>query len=78
MMKKHFLASSSKERDRSNDRVYELLGAEVYLYFDVEDANFTARVNPRTTARVGDTIRLGFGTPKIHVFDKETEQVIVN
>ena len=59
-------------------RVYELLGAEVYLYFDVDDANFTARVNPRTTARVGDTVKLGLDLTKIHVFDKETEKVVLN
>ena len=59
-------------------RVYELLGAEVYLYFDVDDANFTARVNPRTSARVGDTIKLGLDLTKIHVFDKDTEKVVLN
>ena len=77
MMKKHswHLPKSVIE---ATIRVYELLGAEVYLYFDVEDSNFTARVNPRTTARVGDTIKLGLDLTKIHVFDKETEQVIVN
>ena len=59
-------------------RVYELLGAEVFLYFDVEESNFTARVNPRTAARVGDTVRLAFDLTKIHVFNKDTEQIIVN
>ena len=59
-------------------RVYELLGAEVFLYFDIEDTNCTARVNPRTTARPGDTIKLALDLSKIHVFDKETEQVVVN
>lgn len=59
-------------------RVYELLGAEVFLYFDIDDTNCTARVNPRTTARPGDTIKLALDLSKIHVFDKETEQVVVN
>ena len=59
-------------------RVYELLGAEVFLYFDVEESNFTARVNPRTSARVGDTVRLALDLSKIHVFNKDTEQIIVN
>ena len=59
-------------------RVYELLGAEVYLYFDINEANCTARVNPRTTARPGDTVKLALDLSKIHVFDKETEQVITN
>ena len=62
----------------STVRVYELLGAEVYLYFDYAGANFTARVKPNTTARTGDTIKLALDAAKIHVFDKETEQVITN
>ena len=59
-------------------RVYELLGAEVNLHFDVAEASFTARVNPRTTARVGDHIRLALDLNKIHLFDPETEQTISN
>lgn len=73
-----FIANSPKSVIEATIRVYELLGAEVYLYFDVEDANFTARVNPRTTARVGDTVKLGLDLTKIHVFDKETELVVLN
>ena len=62
----------------STVKVYELLGAEVFLYFDVEGANFTARVNPRTTARTGDTVKFALDVSKIHVFDKETELTITN
>ena len=58
--------------------VYELLGAEVFLYFTVEGSNFTARVNPRTTARTGDTVKFALDVDKIHVFDKETELTITN
>ena len=58
--------------------VYELLGAEVYLYFTVEGSNFTARVNPRTATRTGDVTKFAVDVEKIHVFDKETEQVITN
>ncbi|MCD7825646.1 MAG: sn-glycerol-3-phosphate ABC transporter ATP-binding protein UgpC [Clostridiaceae bacterium] len=59
-------------------KVYEMLGAEVFLYFTVEGHDITVRVNPRTTARPGDTIKLALDTSKIHVFDKETENVITN
>ena len=62
----------------SSVRVYELLGAEVYLYFDLEEFPITARVDPRTTSRPGDKIKFAFDIDKIHVFDKETEQVITN
>ena len=59
-------------------RLYELLGAEVFLYFDLEGTSFTARVNPRTTAKIDDTIKLALDPNKIHVFDKETEMTITN
>ena len=62
----------------STIKVYELLGAEVYLYFDLEEFPITARVDPRTTARPGDTVKFAFDVEKIHVFDKETEQIITN
>ncbi|MCI2050178.1 MAG: sn-glycerol-3-phosphate ABC transporter ATP-binding protein UgpC [Lachnospiraceae bacterium] len=58
--------------------VYELLGAEVFLYFDLADTPITARVDPRTTARPGDVIKFAFDTEKMHIFDKETELVIAN
>ena len=59
-------------------RVYEMLGAEVFLYFSVEGHDITVRVNPRTTARPGDTIKIAFDTSKIHIFDKDTETTITN
>ncbi len=60
-------------------RVYELLGAEVFLYFDIDDTiPVTARVNPRTTARPGDVIPIALDLSKIHIFDKETEQIITH
>ncbi len=62
----------------SNIKVYELLGAEVYLYFDLDEFPITARVDSRTTARPGDTVKFAFDVEKIHVFDKETEQTITN
>ena len=60
----------------STIKVYELLGAEVYLYFDLAEFPITARVDSRTTARPGDTVKFAFDVEKIHVFDKETEQNI--
>ncbi|MBP5265763.1 MAG: sn-glycerol-3-phosphate ABC transporter ATP-binding protein UgpC [Lachnospiraceae bacterium] len=62
----------------STIKVYELLGAEVFLYFDLEMFPMTARVDSRTTARPGDTIKFALDVEKIHVFDKETEMVITN
>ena len=73
-----FIASSPQSVFESTVRVYELLGAEVYLYFDLEEFPITARVDPRTASRPGDSIKFAFDIDKIHVFDKETEQVITN
>ena len=62
----------------STVKVYELLGAEVFLYFDVNGTQVTARVDPRTTARPGDVVKFAIDVEKIHIFDKETELVITN
>ena len=72
------IISASPVSFESTVRVYELLGAEVYLYLDLADFPITARVDSRTTARPGDTIKFTFDLEKIHVFDKETEQIITN
>ena len=73
-----FIAASPDTVVESTIRVYELLGAEVFLYFDVENFPMTARVNPTTTARTGDTVKFALDAEKIHVFDKETELTITN
>ncbi len=73
-----FISQSSDSVIEATIRVYELLGAEVYLYFDIEQFNWTARVNPRTTARPGDTIKMALDLTKVHVFDKDTQQIITN
>ncbi|MCR5515750.1 MAG: sn-glycerol-3-phosphate ABC transporter ATP-binding protein UgpC [Lachnospira sp.] len=59
-------------------KVYELLGAEVNLHYDINGQTCTAKVNPRTSARVKDTITLAMAVERIHVFDKETEQIITH
>ncbi len=58
--------------------VTEMMGAETYLYLTCDGAPITARVDPKTTARVGDTIKVAVDINKIHVFDKDTEQAIFN
>ena len=73
-----FISTTPDSVIEADIRVYEMLGAEVFLYFDIAEANFTARVNPRTTARPGDTVKFALDLSKIHIFDKETEQVILN
>ena len=73
-----FIEASPSAPMSSVVKVYELLGAEVFLYFDVNGTQVTARVDPRTTAKTGDPIRFAFDMEKAHFFDKETELVITN
>ena len=73
-----FISNSPDSIIESEIKVYELLGAEVFLYFDVEGTQMTARVNPRTTLRTGDKAVFALDMEKIHVFDKETELTITN
>ncbi len=56
----------------------EMMGAETYLYFQACGVDMTARVNPRTTTKHGDHIKVALDANKIHLFDKETENVIVH
>ena len=63
---------------KSTVRVYELLGAEVFLYFDIENTSFTARVNPDTPARTGSEVTFALDMSKVHFFDKDTEKTILD
>lgn len=58
--------------------VTELMGAETFLYLDLAGQQLTARVDPRSTAKEGDILKIAFDVNKIHLFDKETEKVILN
>ncbi len=56
----------------------ELLGAEVYLYFDLEGTQMTARTSSGTKLQIGDKAKFALDMNKIHIFDKETEVTITN
>ena len=60
--------------------VVELMGSETYLYLKTtgKDGNVVARVDPRSTARNGDTIKVAFETSRLHFFDKDSELSILN
>ena len=59
-------------------RVYENLGAETYLYFDMDGATWTARVNPSVRVKPGDQVELYMDTTKLHAFDAATELAVFN
>ena len=73
-----FIETSPNSVIEANIRVYELLGAEVFLYFDYAGSQVTARVDPRTTAKQGDHIKFALDMEHAHFFDKDTELVITN
>lgn len=73
-----FMNSSPDSIIEATIKVYEMLGAEVLLYFSIDQFEFTARVNPRTGARTGDTVKFALDLSKMHLFDKETELAICN
>ncbi|MCR5452566.1 MAG: sn-glycerol-3-phosphate ABC transporter ATP-binding protein UgpC [Lachnospiraceae bacterium] len=73
-----FIANSPDSVIDAKIRVYELLGAEVFLYFDYAGSQVTARVDPRTTAKTGDDVKFALDMEKIHFFDKDSEETITN
>ncbi|NOY99460.1 MAG: sn-glycerol-3-phosphate ABC transporter ATP-binding protein UgpC [Chloroflexi bacterium] len=56
--------------------VIELMGNEIFLHLVNGNDKFVARVDPRSTFSVGDTVKLAFDMNGFHIFDAETEQVI--
>ena len=60
--------------------VTELMGSETYLYLSTtgKDDNVIARVDPRTKTVIGDDITVVMDTTRLHFFDKETEETLLN
>ena len=56
--------------------VTELMGNEVFLYLVTGTKSFIARVDPRTSARVGQDIEVLFNMGNLHCFDRDTELAI--
>ncbi len=57
--------------------VTELMGNEVIVYLMTPNNKpFLARVDPRTKARVGNTMGMAFNLDNMHIFDKQTEKAI--
>ena len=74
---KEFLQQHPDSQIHSKINVRELLGAEVFLYFDVEGTQVTARVAPDTTLTSGSDATFALDMSKIHLFDKDTEKNIL-
>ncbi|HHU79589.1 MAG: ABC transporter ATP-binding protein [Caldicoprobacterales bacterium] len=72
-----FLQSAVDSTVKAYVEVVELMGSETYLYLNVDGNNITARVDPRSTARTGDTIKIAMDPNRLHFFDKETEESLL-
>ncbi|HEV2953801.1 MAG TPA: ABC transporter ATP-binding protein [Candidatus Dormibacteraeota bacterium] len=57
--------------------VVEVLGSDQYLYGLVGADSVVARVDPHLDVAPGDRIRLGVNMRRIHIFDSETENVVL-
>ena len=73
-----FLSTAKDGIVDADVEVAELMGAETYLYLNVAGSQVTARVSARTSAKAGDKLKVAIDINRIHLFDKETERVIVN
>ncbi len=73
-----YIATSNAVIDCSVE-VTELMGSETYLYLSTsgKDENIIARVNPRTTSRAGQQIKVAFDVNHLHFFDKDTEATLL-
>lgn len=65
-----------------NTRIYadvtlaEMMGSEIYLYLMCEGEKLIARVPSKTNIKAEEKVRLIIDAEKVHVFDKETEEII--
>jgi multiple sugar transport system ATP-binding protein len=73
-----FMETSPESIVTAYVEVTELLGAETNLFLLVAGQNVVARVNSRSGAQVGDTIKVALDVNRMHVFDKATELTICN
>jgi multiple sugar transport system ATP-binding protein len=56
--------------------VRELMGNEVFLYLKSGNLDYTARVDPRTSAAIGNKLAVDFNADNLHLFDAESEKAI--
>ncbi|MBQ2712323.1 MAG: ATP-binding cassette domain-containing protein, partial [Clostridia bacterium] len=70
-------ARAEDEQEDSLEKLKELAAQGKSIY-DEEGATLTAKVDPRTTAQRDEVLTLAIDTYHIHLFDKDTEQTLLN
>lgn len=73
-----FIEASKRSVINAVVNVKELLGAEVLLYMSADHNDLTAKVDPRSLAQPGDSLKVALDLNKVHIFDKETDLIITN
>jgi len=57
--------------------VTEPMGAEIYVYIDIDGVLMTARVAPKSKLKSGDQAKLFVDIEMLHLFDKKTEKAYI-
>ncbi len=57
--------------------ISEMLGAETYLYLNIEGNSIIARVDRKENYITNDIVKLRFSEERIHLFDKDTEMSLM-
>jgi multiple sugar transport system ATP-binding protein len=56
--------------------VTELMGNEIFVYLLTGQKQFISRMDPRTSAQVGNEMDIAINMDNIHLFDHDTEEAI--
>ncbi len=72
-VKKDFIAANPQTTTTVTVDLAELLGAETYLYSNLNEHTFIARIGPETIIKNGELIELGWNMNHCHFFDKDTD-----
>lgn len=72
----YFEDDSKLKKFRVNIDLIEMVGAETFLYFKIEDNNIIARVDSKNKYYYDERIAFLFDITRIHLFDKETGNAI--
>jgi multiple sugar transport system ATP-binding protein len=62
---------------KANVTVREPLGSEVYAFVENGGKEMVSRLDPRTSAAIGQGIDLVVDMSKLHVFDRDSEKAII-
>jgi multiple sugar transport system ATP-binding protein len=73
-----FLSTANTGIINCDVEITEMMGAENFLYLNCAGIPITARVDPRSTAKPQDNIKVALNPNRMHLFDKETEETIIN